>query len=200
MKTREINISNRLKAIATILQVDKSNLISIKFYPLMPSEDETIFGKYSTAYQYLSEYNAGLEQVKVVKPDNNELNQIGREVSHPMPYGENEKVVFVIKDKNLNDVYWIQHETGLEIVGSINDILEIALGIIGIYKAIRNKIKENKNNKNSDRYYAQVSKTVITKRSFHKNGNLKEEIIEESEIINESFGLSKEEFIQRLKE
>jgi hypothetical protein len=199
MDYRETEIKDRLNAIAGILKIDTTELVSVKFNPLMPSENATPFGKFSTAYQYPSEYAAGLEKIKVEIPDDSSLKKIYRTVRHPMPWGEPDKTIYIIKDTNTQTVFWIQHETGLEIIGAVKSIVDIVKTLIDIIKAMRKKAKENKQAESSDRYWKQITKSAITTRKFDSNGNLRETIVEETEITNESFGLTQEEFSKKLQ-
>lgn len=197
MNTRESEISNRLEAISDILKINISNIVSVKLNPLQPSEQETIFGKFSNAYQYSSEYSAGLDKINIQTPNNFTLKRIFPTVRHPI-CGDAKKVVYIIKYTNSKDIFWIQHETGLEIIGAVNDIIEIAKILIEIFNKIIKKMKSNSLDNNSDRYHKKISRIVTTTRKYYINGQISETIIEETEIINETFGLTPKEFEKKL--
>ena len=158
-------------------------VVSIKFRPVAPGANNTDPFGYNdaNAYMYPSEYNAGQETNELSisdAPRDNLVMDISDTVRYPFPWEGTS--IWQIGD-NQSNVLWIQHETGLEILGAIADILEI-LGVIAIlFERIRNKIKSNKTDSNSDRHNREVNILRIEIRML-ENGSLKQDLAKRESI------------------
>jgi hypothetical protein len=173
------DISNRIKIVATELGVDVEDIASLKLIFLMPDNIKTKFGYFTHAFQSVSEFEAGIMCV-----NSRNANKIMRQKLFPtirFPIGERDKVIQKINQKNVKDIFWIQHETGLELIGTFLDILLIRTSIIDIYNLIRIQIIKNITNDYSDRTHKSVTKILIVYRHCKKN-KLIEKNINESEI------------------
>ena len=207
MDQRGAQIKERLESAAHLIGVGVGDMISIKITPLQPIQPQDghaahlyqFDGQYfDNAYQYHSEYEAGKKLLNLNLPVKGQVLKISSLVRHPHPWDDFE-CLRIIKENNKNDVFWIQHETGLEIVGFVKDIVEIAKNLIDVFKGIKEQIKKNKTDNNSDRYYKQVTKTIITTRRYDPHTRaLIEEVIEENEITSETNGLTEKSLVKAI--
>ena len=192
-------LEKRLKEYANAIGTNVENVISIKFRPVMPGAQYTDpFGyQDANAYTYVSEYEAGKEVVQLSDPNHTLVEILAPTISHPMPWG---KPCIWKMDNTQSDVLWVQHETGLEILGDIITILGNCMTLWQIYTAIRIKIQENKRNSKSDRHYRDIKHYRVEIRKMNKNGKLHQLLVIRLPIDAElSFEILKEKIHVKLK-
>ena len=177
---KEITIPNehleeRLEAYARTIGVPIEDVISIKFRPVMSGAQYTDpFGfRDANAYTYDSEYKAGRKILNLSETKNPIVDILASTISHPSPRGES----YIWKmDNTQPDVLWIQHETGLEILGDISAVLGICTTLYKIYTEIQKKIQANRKNQDSDRYYRNIEHYRVEIRTY-KNGKLHQSLV-----------------------
>jgi hypothetical protein len=77
-------------------------------------------------------------------------------------------------------LFWIQHETGLEIIGELFDIIKFKDKISEISNSIRAQILKNETNNCHDRNIKKVRRILFVLRYLRNNCLIEENIIEVS--------------------
>jgi hypothetical protein len=166
----------RIKAYAFRLQVQSSAVVSLKLRPVEPCDHSDLFGEEaSNAYMYESEYEAGRSVANLVTPFGMTTSEIGTKVHHPNIASDAGTYIRTFRNTR-PQVLWIEHETGLEILGVIGTVIGIVSGGITIWNAIRNKIANNKAGR-SDRYYTDVSEIRFESRRVSDDGELVQTLV-----------------------
>lgn len=192
-------LEERLKEYANAICTNVEDVISVKFRPVMSGAQYTDpFGyQDANAYTYPSEYEAGKKVVELSDPKHTLVKRLAPTIFHPLP---RDKPCIWKMDNTQSDVLWIQHETGLEILGDIDAVLSICYTLWQIYTAIRKKIQENKKKSKSDRYYHDIEHYRVEIRMMDKNGKLHQLLVIRLPIDAElSFEILKEEIHVKLK-
>ena len=159
-------LTKRITSYAETCGLKSTEVVSLKLRPVQDgAQYADPFGRQdANAYLYASEYSAGKTVADLDSAgDFTNANQFGESV---LQFRDSEPAVL-----------WIQHETGLEILGGVAAVVGIVAGLIKIYETIFDKIEQNKKAEGSDRYHKAVREIRVEARKFDTDGNLTQELV-----------------------
>ncbi len=171
----------RIVKYAEATESKSSDIVSLKLRPVQGGAQYTDpFGRQdSNGYLYTSEYSAGKDvaNIKEVPETLTHIGMIGRSVGHPSPWSSEPKdFIFSFTDTN-PPTLWIQHETGLEILGAVSAIIGIITGTITIWEKIRGKVFDNTKSSDTDRYWKEIKEIRVELRQVNEAHQLNQELI-----------------------
>ncbi len=177
MMSPQEKVAKRLSDYAKHLSISPEAVVSLKFRPVKQGDQYTDSFGFSdaNAFMYQSEYEAVKNTMILTAPESKLIKAIDPTIHHPHPWSG--QSIWKIND---SDMLWVQHETGLEIIGAIAGLFTILTGIAMIAEGIHCKIKSNKKDEKSDRYH-EARELRIEYRRVGKN-----DVLEESLVIRES--------------
>jgi hypothetical protein len=177
-------VAERLTAFARLLGVANTEVVSLKFRPVMPGAQYTDpFGKSdANAYLYPSEYAAGKQAVTLVMAPQTLGEAVAKTCDHPTPWSGDYKDFISQLQGTTPPVLWVQHETGLEILAAVASVATIISLAIQIWDVTRKKIEENQQAQESDRYWKQVTEVREEIRYIDRQGQLVQRLVHTQQV------------------
>ncbi len=171
----------RIVTYAEAVNSSPTAVISLKLRPVQGGAQYTDpFGRQdANGYLYPSEYAAAMTVADVgpVPETLTHIAMVGRSIRHPSPWsGDPNDFIFAFRGTE-PPALWIQHETGLEILGAVAAIVGIITGSIKIWEKIRDKILANTQTDDTDRYYKEITEIRVELRHVDSARNLEQELI-----------------------
>ncbi|HME71943.1 MAG TPA: hypothetical protein VKM54_19035 [Myxococcota bacterium] len=179
-------LAERLWVFAEQLGITVTEVVSLKFRPVMPGAKYIDpFGKPdANAYLYGSEYSAGKRAVTLTVPTQPLGQEIAGTCVHPFPWSSDYQD-FIRQFQNTDPpILWVQHETGLEILAAVASVASIIGVALQIWEIMRKEIANNKQVANSDRYYRQVTEVRAEIRYIDHTDRLAQRLIFKQEVTD----------------
>ncbi len=184
MPSKLEKLAERLSVFAEQLGITATQVVSLKFRPVMPGTKYIDpFGKSdANAYLYTSEYAAGEKAATLTVPAQPLGQAIARTCIDPLTWS-NDYQDFISQFQNTEPpVLWVQHETGLEILTAVSSVASIIGVAIQIWEIMRKEIAKNKQVPASDRYNRQVTEVRAEIRYIDHTNRLDQRLIFTQEV------------------
>ena len=179
-------LAERLSVFAEQFGVPVTEVVSLKFRPVMPGAKYIDpFGKSdANAYLYGSEYSAGKRAVKLTVPTQPLGQEIARTCVHPFPWSSDYQD-FISQFQNTDPpILWVQHETGLEILAAVASVATIIGVALQVWEIMREQIANNKQVPNSDLHSRQVTEVRAEIRYIDHKDRLAQRLIFKQKVTD----------------
>ena len=175
------SLIERIVTYAEAVKSVPTGVISLKLRPVSAGAQYTDpFGRHdANGYLYPSEYAAAMAVADVgpVPSTLTHIGMIGRSIRHPSPWsGDPSEFIFCFRGTE-PPALWIQHETGLEIIGAIGAVIGIITGTITIWEKFRKTVLSNTQTDDTDRHHKQITEIRVEMRHVDSSGRLQQELI-----------------------